>query len=118
MEANANIDRYTNMLSALKSGDAGKFRSVMTNYDNLLNRIQHMVSVKSVYRYLIKAGNYYTNKDAIGEKKALLLALKEMEFRNITDKDLADANLKDYRSDASLSLATIEERLYQLGWSG
>lgn len=117
MEANANIDKYTNMLSVLKNGDAGKYRSVMTNYDSLLNRIQHLVSVKSVYRYLVKADKYYTNNNALGEKKALLLALKEMSSRNITDKDLSDANLKDYISDGTLSMAAIENRLYELGWS-
>ena len=117
MEANVNIDRYTNMLSVLTNGDAGKYRSVMTNYDSLLNRIQHMVSVKSVHMYIAKAHNYYTNKNALGEKKALLRALNEMSSRKITDKDLSDANLKDYISDASLSLAAIEGRLYELGWS-
>jgi len=118
MEANAKIDSYSNMLSVLKSGDAGKYRSVMTNYDSLLNKIQHMVSVKSVYRQLGKAANYYANKDAQGEKKALLLALKEINAKNITDQDLFEANLKDYRSNASLSLSAIENRLYELGWSG
>jgi hypothetical protein len=117
MEANVNIDRYTNMLSVLTNGDAGKYRSVMTNYDSLLNRIQHMVSVKSVHMHVAKAHNYYTDKNTIGEKKALIRALNDMSSRNITDKDLADANLKDYRSDATLSLAAIKDRLHELGWS-
>jgi len=117
MKADTAIGNYSNILSVLKNGDPVKYRKVMTNYDSLLNRIQHMISVKTVNMCLEKANNNYIKKDAAGEKKALLLALKEMNNLEITDEDLSEANLKDYRNGSSLSYVKIEKRLHELGWS-
>ncbi|CAN5378748.1 hypothetical protein BH23BAC3_BH23BAC3_19690 [soil metagenome] len=114
MQASAIIDRHYNTLSVLKSGDANEFRNVITNYDSLLKKVEHMILVKSVYVQLEKAEEYHNKNNQIGEKEFLLLALKEMNLKKITDRDIETAGLQDYLSDTILSTKKIETRLNEL----
>ncbi len=115
MQARTIIEKHYNTLSVLKSGDANEFRNIITNYDSLLKRVQKMILVKSIYIQLEKAEEYHFKNNKKGEKKFLLLALKEMKSNTITTNDLKEAGLQDYLSDTILSIEKIESRLYELG---
>lgn len=112
------LDKIENTLSEIKRIGPSKCRKIITNYDNLLDKLQLMVKIKAVSSELEKAQQYYANDQEKIEKNFLFNAYCKIQENNTSDADLESANLQDYTTGNRLTRAGIEQRLAELGWKG
>lgn len=111
-----NCDKGLDLL--IRAGQYPECRTVITNYDELIDRIQRIKKVLPVGDYLEKAQKHnFKGKDS-SEKNSLLDALYEIRTNNITNEDFEIANLHDDQTGEIITVEKVENRLKDLGWEG
>jgi len=113
------INNCEKALDLLKQAD--RFpgcRKVITNYDELVDKIERIKKVLPVGKYIEKAQKHnFKGKDS-SEKNSLLDALYEIRTKNITNEDFEIAELHDDQTGEIVTIEMVENRLYDLGWEG
>lgn len=109
----ATINHYQ-VLSALKGIDANEGRKSVLDYDKFFKRVQRKIFVQSFIVHFESAEKCHWSGDNFGEMKALIYAVNILDSDKITDEDLQDAGLLDYRTKTVLTSGKIALRLQQL----
>ncbi|NBC65654.1 MAG: hypothetical protein GVY07_08400 [Bacteroidetes bacterium] len=107
------INQYQ-ILSALKGIDATESRKTVLDYDNFLKRVQRKIFTQSFIVHYENAEKCHWTGDNFGEMKSLIYALNILESDKITDEDLKDASLLDYKTKTGLTSEKIAHRLQTL----
>jgi len=116
------MDEMKNLKHALSKFDEidrSECRSVMSDYDSFVSKIQHMIYVQSFIEQYILVEKWYLKGNSAFEKRSLMHAYSILNLNKITDEDLSGENLQDYKTGTLLTSEKITNRLRELqrdGW--
>lgn len=106
-------------LSKLGGIDRAECRSVMSDYDSFVSKIQHMIYVQSFIEQYRLVEKWFLKGNPAGEKRSLMHAYTILNLNKITDEELSDEDLRDYKTGTLLTSKKITKRLRELqqdGW--
>lgn len=101
-------------LTALDGIDAQECRLVMSDYDNFIKKIQHMVYFQTFISQYRNAEKGYMKRNIANEKLSLTHVCSILELNIIKNEDLRHENLRCYKTGAVLTSEIIKKRLREL----
>ncbi|WP_209388429.1 hypothetical protein [Rhodohalobacter sp. SW132] len=102
------------VLTTLDRIDQDECRRVMVDYDSFINRVQHKIYIQTFIGHYRNAEKLYLNGNNAGEKKSLMYAHKIFKTKNITNDDLSDEKVRDYKTSKMLTSEIMMIRLRKL----
>lgn len=101
-------------LSTLDRIDPDECRKVMVDYDSFINRVQHKIDIQRFIGHYRNAEKLYLSGNNAGEKKSLMHASHIFKTKNITNEDLSDEKVRDYKTSTMLTSEIMTMRLRKL----
>lgn len=111
-------DKLNNLIEVLNDMGPVKGSTVISNFDTYLHKVQTESNIHSVSFHLDEAKKHHFEGNEYLEKDSLFQVYCEIKDNSISDEDLRIANLMDYATGNTLSIARIEGQLEELGWKG